>query len=168
MLREAARVFEADVAARADVLPVVPGYTVRELLETGGMGVRVPSGEDTPLRRRVALKLIRPGLDSLRVLARFEAERQALALIDHPHIAAVFGTGVSADRRPYWPMELVAGRTVTEHCDRAAAVDSVAARPVRARVRGRSTRAPERRHPPRSQALQRAGVELDGTGAKGD
>ncbi len=68
-------------------------------------------------RRNVALKIIKPGMDSAQVLARFEAERQALAMMDHPHIAKVFDGGATADGRPYFVMELVKGQAITKFCD---------------------------------------------------
>ena len=70
-----------------------------------------------PVRRTVALKLIKPGMDSRQVLARFEAERQALALMDHPYIARVFDAGTTATGRPYFVMELVKGVPITQFCD---------------------------------------------------
>ena len=70
-----------------------------------------------PVRRQVALKLIKPGMDSRNVLARFESERQALALMDHPHIARVLDAGSTADGRPFFVMELVKGIPITEYCD---------------------------------------------------
>ena len=72
-----------------------------------------------PVRRMVALKLIKPGMDSRNVLARFESERQALALMDHPHIARVLDAGTTADGRPFFVMELVKGIPITEYCDAA-------------------------------------------------
>src|SRR5262249_7790839 len=68
-------------------------------------------------RRRVALKVIKPGMDSARVVARFEAERQALALMDHAHIAKVFDAGTTEAGRPYFAMELVQGVPITRYCD---------------------------------------------------
>src|SRR5262249_27952738 len=68
-------------------------------------------------RRKVALKLIKPGMDSRSVIARFEAERQALALMDHPNIARVFEAGATDTGRPYFVMELVKGATITDYCD---------------------------------------------------
>src|SRR5690606_4474775 len=76
--------------------------------------------QTAPVRRRVALKIIKPGMDSRAVVARFEAERQALALMDHPGVARVFDAGVTpaADgARPYFAMELVRGESITRFCD---------------------------------------------------
>src|SRR4029079_19672149 len=70
-----------------------------------------------PLRRRVALKVVKPGMDTKSVIARFEAERQALALMDHPNIAHVFDAGATDSGRPFFVMELVEGVKITEFCD---------------------------------------------------
>src|SRR5262249_6906096 len=72
-----------------------------------------------PVRRRVALKIIKPGMDSSQVIARFEAERQALALMDHPNIARVLDAGTTDSGRPFFVMELVKGIPITEYCDQA-------------------------------------------------
>ena len=82
------------------------------------MGVVYLAEQEAPLRRRVALKLIKPGMDSRRVVARFETERQSLARMDHPNIAAVFEAGTSPEGRPYFVMEFVDGVPITEYCDR--------------------------------------------------
>ena len=74
--------------------------------------------QEEPVRRRVALKVIKPGMDTKRVIARFEAERQALALMDHPNIARVFDAGATDKGRPYFVMELVEGVKITDYCDR--------------------------------------------------
>lgn len=92
-------------------------YLLREKLGEGGMGTVWLAEQTAPIKRRVALKLIRAGLDSRTVLARFEAERQALALMDHPGIARVFDGGL-ADGMPYFVMELVQGEPITAYCDR--------------------------------------------------
>jgi serine/threonine protein kinase len=73
--------------------------------------------QQAPVRRRVALKIIKPGMDTKSVIARFEAERQALALMDHPNIAKVFDAGATESGRPYFVMELVRGVKITEYCD---------------------------------------------------
>ena len=70
-----------------------------------------------PLRREVALKIIKPGMDSGEVIARFEAERQALAIMNHPNIATVLDAGTTENGRPYFVMELVQGVPITEYCD---------------------------------------------------
>jgi len=97
--------------------PVVPGYRVVGVLGEGGCGVVFAAEQLAPLRRRVALKVIRPGMDSAGVLARFGAERQALALMDHPGVAKVFDAGTTERGQPYFAMEAVDGRPVTAYCD---------------------------------------------------
>jgi serine/threonine protein kinase len=92
-------------------------YRMLRLLGEGGMGVVYLAEQQHPVQRRVALKIIRPGLNSAQVVARFEAERQALALMDHPNIAKVFDVGATADGRPYFVMELVEGLPITTYCD---------------------------------------------------
>src|SRR5882672_11011138 len=74
--------------------------------------------QEEPVKRRVALKIIKPGMDTKSVMARFEAERQALALMDHPSIAKVFDAGATESGRPYFVMELVRGVKITDYCDR--------------------------------------------------
>ena len=108
-----------DIAAR----PIASGTVIGpyKLLRTDrrrrhgrGLGGRADCSRS---RRKVALKLIKPGMDSKQVLARFEAERQALALMDHPNIAKVLDAGATSDGRPYFVMELVKGVPITEYCD---------------------------------------------------
>ncbi|WP_165253649.1 serine/threonine-protein kinase, partial [Paludisphaera soli] len=94
-------------------------YELVEVVGEGGMGTVWLAEQTRPVRRRVALKLIRPGMDSRSILARFEAERQALALMDHPNIARVFDGGTTEDGRPFFVMEYVEGAPLTEYCDRA-------------------------------------------------
>jgi eukaryotic-like serine/threonine-protein kinase len=98
---------------------VVGPYRLMELIGEGGMGVVFVAEQHRPVRRKVALKLIKPGMDTREVIARFEAERQALALMDHPNIAKVLDAGVTDQGRPYFVMELVRGIPVTQYCDRA-------------------------------------------------
>jgi tetratricopeptide (TPR) repeat protein/tRNA A-37 threonylcarbamoyl transferase component Bud32 len=93
-------------------------FKLRQKLGEGGMGEVWVADQTDPVQRRVALKVVRPGLDSARWLARFDQERQALALMDHPNIARVLDAGV-ADGRPYFVMELIKGVPVTEYCDAA-------------------------------------------------
>jgi WD40 repeat protein/serine/threonine protein kinase/Flp pilus assembly protein TadD len=93
-------------------------YTLLRSIGGGGMGTVFVAEQTQPVHRQVALKVIRPGLDLHLVLARFEAERQALALMDHPHIAKVLDAGTTANNRPYFVMELIAGVPITEYCDR--------------------------------------------------
>ena len=92
-------------------------YKLRERIGEGGMGEVWVADQQEPIKRRVALKLVKPGMDSRSVLGRFEAERQALALMDHPHIAKVLDAGATPDGRPYFVMELVKGTPITEFCD---------------------------------------------------
>jgi serine/threonine protein kinase/tetratricopeptide (TPR) repeat protein len=92
-------------------------YKLLECIGEGGMGTVWMAEQREPVKRLVAVKLIKPGMDSRAVLARFEAERQALALMDHPNIAKVLDGGTTAAGRPYFVMELVKGVPVTEYCD---------------------------------------------------
>jgi serine/threonine protein kinase/tetratricopeptide (TPR) repeat protein len=92
-------------------------YELLEPIGEGGMGTVWMAQQQEPVKRLVAVKLIKAGMDSRPVLARFEAERQALALMDHPNIAKVHDAGVSADGRPYFVMELVKGVPITRYCD---------------------------------------------------
>jgi serine/threonine protein kinase len=87
-------------------------------LGEGGWGVVYVAEQSVPVRRTVALKVIKPGMDTRQVLARFEAERQALALMEHPNIAKVLDAGATARGRPYFVMERVEGLRITDHCDR--------------------------------------------------
>jgi serine/threonine protein kinase len=84
-------------------------YKLLQQIGEGGMGVVYMAEQEQPVRRRVALKIIKPGMDSAQVIARFEAERQALALMDHPNIAKVLDAGTTATGRPFFVMELVKG-----------------------------------------------------------
>ena len=93
-------------------------FKLRQKLGEGGMGEVWVADQAAPVQRRVAVKVVRPGLDSERMLARFDQERQALALMDHPNIAKVLDAG-EADGRPYFVMELIKGVPITEYCDRA-------------------------------------------------
>ncbi len=93
-------------------------YKILQALGEGGMGIVFLAEQDHPVRRRVALKLIKPGMDSAQVIARFAAERQALAMMDHPNIARVLDAGATDTGRPYFVMELVKGVPITDYCDR--------------------------------------------------
>jgi serine/threonine protein kinase/Tfp pilus assembly protein PilF len=92
-------------------------YKLLSVLGEGGMGIVYQAEQKHPIRRQVALKVIKPGMDSKRVITRFEAERQALALLDHPNIAHVYDAGTTESGRPYFVMEYVKGLSITEHCD---------------------------------------------------
>ncbi len=96
---------------------IIGPYKLLERIGEGGMGVVYTAEQTHPIRRRVALKVIKPGMDSAQVIARFEAERQALALMDHPNIARVLDSGTTPSGRPYFVMELVEGASITRHCD---------------------------------------------------
>jgi tRNA A-37 threonylcarbamoyl transferase component Bud32 len=93
-------------------------YKVLERIGEGGMGSVFMALQAEPVRRAVALKIVKPGMDSKSVLARFEAERQALAMMDHPNIARVFDAGTTESGTPFFVMELVKGVPITQYCDR--------------------------------------------------
>jgi tetratricopeptide (TPR) repeat protein/tRNA A-37 threonylcarbamoyl transferase component Bud32 len=116
----------AGPAATADLRAICEGpgsvigpYKLLEQIGEGGMGLVFVAEQERPVKRRVALKIIKPGMDSRQVVARFEAERQALALMDHPNIAKVIDAGTTDAGRPYFVMELVQGIPITEYCDQA-------------------------------------------------
>ena len=121
--REEARAMGQTIDMPAEpVIAAVPGtqigpYKLVQQIGEGGMGVVYMAEQAAPVRRTVALKIIKPGMDTREVIARFEAERQALALMDHPNIARVFDAGATAAGRPYFVMELVRGVPITEYCD---------------------------------------------------
>jgi serine/threonine protein kinase/tetratricopeptide (TPR) repeat protein len=96
---------------------VIDEYKLLEQIGEGGMGLVFVAEQERPVRRKVALKVIKPGMDTRQVVARFEAERQALALMDHPNIAKVHDGGETAGGRPYFVMELVKGVPITQYCD---------------------------------------------------
>lgn len=95
---------------------VIGGYRLREKIGEGGMGVVFVADQTTPIKRRVALKLIKPGMDSKQVIGRFEAERQALAMMDHPSIAKILDAGTTDRGHPYFVMELVRGTKISKFC----------------------------------------------------
>src|SRR6266568_3064105 len=92
-------------------------YKLLQQIGEGGCGVVYIAEQDEPVRRRVALKAIKLGMDTKQVIARFEAERQALAMMDHPNIAKVLDAGATENGRPYFVMELVRGIKITDYCD---------------------------------------------------
>src|SRR6266436_770670 len=92
-------------------------YKLLQEIGEGGCGVVYMAEQQEPVKRRVALKLIKPGMDTRQVLARFEAERQALALMDHQNIAKVLDAGATDTGRPFFVMELVRGIKITDYCD---------------------------------------------------
>src|SRR5438093_718207 len=92
-------------------------YKLLQQIGEGGMGVVYMAEQEEPVHRRVALKVIKLGMDTKQVVARFEAERQALAVMDHPNIAKVLDAGATETGRPYFVMELVRGVKITDYCD---------------------------------------------------
>jgi WD40 repeat protein/serine/threonine protein kinase len=113
--RETTRDTPAD---SADAPHWIGPYRVLRPIGEGGMGVVYLAEQDEPIRRQVAIKVIKPGMDTRAVIARFEAERQALALMEHPSIARVYDAGSTEDGRPYFVMEFVEGLPLTVHADR--------------------------------------------------
>ncbi len=109
-------------------------YRIERPLGEGGMGRVYEASQETPVRRRVALKLIKLGMDTREVVRRFEAERQALARMDHGSIAKVFDAGATREGRPYFVMELVSGPPITAFCDG----ERLSARPPRSSSSPRS------------------------------
>jgi serine/threonine protein kinase/Flp pilus assembly protein TadD len=113
---------QAAQTASLDTLTEKPGgridkYKLLRVLGEGGMGIVYLAEQEEPVKRQVALKVIKPGMDSKRVIARFEAEKQAVALMQHPNIAGVYDAGLTLTGRPYFVMEYVKGLPITEYCD---------------------------------------------------
>ena len=104
-------------APESDATRRIGQYRLLQLIGEGGMGEVWLAEQVEPVRRRVAIKVIKAGMDTKQVVARFESERQALALMEHPAIAKVFDGGSTPEGRPYFVMEYVAGVPITEHCD---------------------------------------------------
>jgi serine/threonine protein kinase len=96
---------------------IIGPYKLLEQIGEGGFGIVFMAEQEKPIRRQVALKVLKPGMDTKQVIARFESERQALALMDHPNIARVLDAGATDSGRPYFVMELVKGVSITEFCD---------------------------------------------------
>ncbi|HVJ68273.1 MAG TPA: serine/threonine-protein kinase [Caulifigura sp.] len=114
------RVKSVDASPALDLSgTTISGYRLIEEIGRGAFGTVYLAEQSRPVRRMVALKILNPGMDSREVIARFEAERQALALMDHPHISRVFDAGTTDLGRPYFVMELVRGSPITEFCDAA-------------------------------------------------
>jgi serine/threonine protein kinase len=116
-------IFDPNVTLDNSPLTEGPGttigkYKLLEQIGEGGMAVVYMAEQEKPLRRRVALKIIKLGMDTRQIIARFEAERQALAVMDHPNIAKVFDAGTTQTGRPYFVMELVRGVSISEYCDK--------------------------------------------------
>jgi len=93
-------------------------YKILQRIGEGGFGSVFEAEQEHPVKRRVALKVIKLGMDTGQVIARFEAERQALAMMDHPHIARVLDAGATEAGRPYFVMELVKGEPIATYCDK--------------------------------------------------
>src|SRR4030095_10268503 len=93
-------------------------YQILRPVGEGGMGTVYLAEQLEPIRRRVALKVVKLGMDTAQVLARFDNERQALAMIDHPQIRPIFDAGATTTGRPYFVMEYIEGAPITEYCDR--------------------------------------------------
>ena len=126
--RELTAPSDLDATLRMDMRALLPAgleqpgdmlgrYKLIEPLGEGGFGTVWRAEQSEPIRREVALKVIKAGMDSREIIARFEAERQALALMDHPNIAAVLDADTTDSGRPYFAMELVNGMPITEYCD---------------------------------------------------
>jgi serine/threonine protein kinase len=113
---------QAAPPASLDTIAEKPGgridkYKLLSVLGEGGMGIVYLAQQEEPIRRQVALKVIKPGMDSKRVIARFEVEEQALALMQHAHIAGVYDVGMTLTGRSYFVMEYVKGMPITDYCD---------------------------------------------------
>jgi serine/threonine protein kinase/Tol biopolymer transport system component len=116
-------IFDSDITFEDSPLSESPGtvigrYKLLERIGEGGMAVVYMAEQKKPISRKVALKIIKLGMDTKSVIARFEAERQALAMMDHPNIAKVLDAGATETGRPYFVMELVKGTSITEYCDK--------------------------------------------------
>ena len=147
---------EKNLASGQDPV-VIDGYRLLQQIGEGGQGTVYMAEQKEPFARNVAIKLIKPGMDSKQVLARFQAERQALALMDHPSIARVIDGGSTAAGAPYFVMELVKGVPIDEFCD-----ENQLGLEERLRLFLQVCSAvhhgpPKRHHPPRSKAFECAG-----------
>ena len=109
--------FGLDIDIDVTSHPVIGPYTIREQIGEGGMGTVYVAEQKEPVRRKVALKIIRAGMASKEIVARFEAERQALAMMDHPNIARVIDGGTTPTGQPYFAMELVQGTPITQYAN---------------------------------------------------
>ena len=107
----------ADIALRERPGTIIGPYKLLQQLGEGGMGTVFMAEQTQPVQRKVAIKVIKPGMDSRQVIARFEAERQALAMMDHVNIARVLDAGTTESGLPYFVMELVHGVPITKYCD---------------------------------------------------
>ena len=148
---------------------IIGRYKLLEQIGEGGFGVVFMAEQQQPVRRKVALKVIKPGMDTRQVIARFEAERQALALMDHQNIAKVLDAGATDAGRPYFVMELVTGVPITEFCDQNQLTPRERLELFVAGLPRGAARAHEGDHPPRHQADERAGhAARRRAGAEGD
>ena len=164
---EAPQFLESSVTGLAATLQLPPAieqvgahigpYKLYQEIGEGGMGVVYMALQEEPVRRKVALKIIKPGMDTREVIARFAAEEQALAVMDHPNIAKVFDAGTTETGRPYFVMELVNGVPITEYCDDNNSTTRAAAGTLRAGLPCRPARASKGDHPSRHQAEQYPG-----------
>ena len=136
-------------------------YHVLRPLGEGGMGTVYLAEQREPFRRYVALKVVKLGMDTSQVLARFGNERQALAMMDHPNIARIFDAGATRKGRPYFVMEYIEGVPITQYCDRNRMTVVQRLELFLAGVPRHSARPPERRDPSRPQTVECAG---DGAG----
>jgi non-specific serine/threonine protein kinase/serine/threonine-protein kinase len=107
------------MAAGPNVGDVIGPYTLKRMIGEGGFGMVYEAEQRTPVQRRVALKVLKLGMDTREVVARFDAERQALAVMDHPSVARVFDAGATPSGRPFFVMEYVDGTSIAAYCDRA-------------------------------------------------
>ncbi|CAN5296205.1 hypothetical protein BH10PLA2_BH10PLA2_22100 [soil metagenome] len=126
-------------------------YRLIEEIGEGGMGSVFMAQQTEPVKRAVAIKVIKAGMDSKAVLSRFDAERQALAMMDHPNIARVLDAGTTESGRPYFVMDLVRGVPITQYCDERK-LTPPAAGALRPGLSGDPTRTPEGHHSSRHQA----------------
>jgi hypothetical protein len=144
-------------------------YRLLEQIGEGGFGVVYVAEQREPIKRRVALKIIKLGMDTRQVVARFEAERQALALMDHPNIAKVLDAGATDTGRPFFVMELVKGIPITHYCNQEKLGTRGAAGSIRQGLPRHPACAPEGDHPPGHQADQHPGdAARRGAGVQGD
>ena len=132
-------------------------YKLLQQLGEGGFGLVFMAEQTEPVTRKVALKIIKPGMDSREVIARFEAERQALAMMDHPNIAKVLDAGTTDTGRPYFVMELVKGISITDYCDTNNLSTKARLAALHARMPSGPARSPEGHHPSRPQTIKRHG-----------
>jgi hypothetical protein len=132
----------------------IGNYKILQLIGEGGCGSVFMAEQEQPVRRRVALKVIKLGMDTKNVIARFEAERQALALMDHPNIAKVFDAGTTETGRPFFVMEMVRGIKITEYCDQQQFVHQRTPEALQGGVQSHWTRPPKGHHPPGHQTVE--------------